>query len=71
MYDHLEENPVTIPNDSKPNIDSEELSGYLEGMIQELRKMIENQEGVNNAKVADRIKAPKELSKTEGKDFTL
>lgn len=72
LYRSMDENPVTIPNESSPVIDQIEMSEYLEGMIQSLRKMIANQETTKRANTSN-IQAPTELNKldSDSEDFSL
>ncbi|MGJ5643032.1 hypothetical protein [Formosa sp. S-31] len=32
VYRYLDENPITIPNQEHPNVNIEELEGYLQGL---------------------------------------
>ena len=72
LYRSLDENPVTIPNETNPNIDQKEMSEYLEGMIQSLRKMIGNHEKALSAR-AESMNLPKQLNKsnTESENFEI
>lgn len=72
LYRNLDENPVTIPNAENPTVDEKEMSEYLEGMIQSLRKMIVNHEKALNAR-AESINVPSDISRTdsESEEFTV
>lgn len=46
LYQFLDENPMTIPLESHPNIDKEVLQGYLESLNQLLKHHVETHKNI-------------------------
>lgn len=48
LYQFLDENPVTIPSESNPNIDKKVFQDYLESLKQLLQHHIETRKNIEN-----------------------